>query len=104
MPARRYMGEIGSAAMLASKRLAGVVPEMNLREHATCTPLQSANKGAHSGFQTRGEVTRSPTHGYQWTHKKDLCPQIFLKKIIVNNVNVDDQATGNYRSFDCPTI
>ena len=31
MPARRFIEEIGSAAMLAAKRLAGVTPEMNLR-------------------------------------------------------------------------
>ena len=37
MPARRYMGENGSAAMLATKRSAGVTPEVNLRECTSCT-------------------------------------------------------------------
>ena len=38
------MEEISSAAMLATKRLAGVAPEVNLRECVTCTPLPSVNK------------------------------------------------------------
>ena len=54
MPAHRYVEEIDSAAMLAAKRLAGVVPELNLREHVTHMILSSANsvKAAHSGFET----------------------------------------------------
>ena len=31
----------------------GVAPEVNLREHVTCTPLPSANKAAYSGFETQ---------------------------------------------------
>ena len=46
-------------------------------------PLPSANKAAHSGFETRGDITRSPKQGYQWSHKKDLSKsskkKIFLK-------------------------
>ena len=44
MSAHRYMEEIGSAAMLATKRSAGVTPEADLR------PLPSVNKAAHFGF------------------------------------------------------
>ena len=30
----------------------------------------------------RGDVTRNPKQGYQWPHKKDLCPpKIFLKNL-----------------------
>ena len=36
MPDYRYMEEIGSAAMLATKRSAGVIPEVNLKEHVIC--------------------------------------------------------------------
>ena len=43
MPACRYMDENGSAAMLATKRLVGVTPEVNFRECLTCMPLPSAN-------------------------------------------------------------
>ena len=60
-------------AMLATKRSAGVAPEVNLRECITCTPPPSANKAALA-LKPRGEVTRSPKQGYQWPHKKDLCP------------------------------
>ena len=32
-------------------------------------------------MKPRGNVTRSPKQGYQWPHKKDLCPpKIILKK------------------------
>ena len=58
----------GSAAILATKRLAGVAPEMNLREYVACMPPPSANKAAHSGFETK-----KPKTGYQGgPHKKDL--------------------------------
>ena len=52
MPGRRYMEEIGSAAVLATKRLEGVTPEVNLRKHVTHMPPPSVNKAAHSGFET----------------------------------------------------
>ena len=44
------------AAILAItrvKRLAGVTPEANLRECMSCMPQPSANKAAHSGFETQ---------------------------------------------------
>ena len=47
----RYVEEIGLAAMLASKRSAGVTPDLNLRECVTRMPPPSANKAAHSGFE-----------------------------------------------------
>ena len=53
MPACRYVEEIGSSAMLAAKRSAGVTAEVNLSEHVTHMPLPSANKAAHSGFETQ---------------------------------------------------
>ena len=42
---------ISSAAVLASKELADVAPEVHLRECVTYTPLASVNKAAHSGFE-----------------------------------------------------
>ena len=47
MPGHEYMEEIGLAGMLATNRLEGVTPEVNLREHVICTPLPSVNKAAH---------------------------------------------------------
>ena len=46
-----YVEENGSAAMLATKRPADVIPEVNLREHVICMLPPSANKAAHSGFE-----------------------------------------------------
>ena len=43
----------GSAAMLATKRSAGVTPELNLRGHVTYMPPPSANKATLSGFETQ---------------------------------------------------
>ena len=53
MPGHGYVEEIHLAVMLAAKRLAGVTPEVNLRQPVTCMPLPSANKAAHSGFETQ---------------------------------------------------
>ena len=53
MPAHRYMEENGPAVMLATKRLAGVTPKVNLRECVTYSPPLSVNKAAHSGFETQ---------------------------------------------------
>ena len=47
------MEENGLAAMLATKRSAGVAPEVNLRECVTCMPVPSANRDAHFGFETQ---------------------------------------------------
>ena len=50
MTACRYKEENTLATMLATKRSAGVTPEVNLREHVICMPQPSVNKVAHSGF------------------------------------------------------
>ena len=83
MPACRYMEENGLAAIQVTKRLAGITLEVNLREYGTCMSPPSANKAAHSGFETRGDVTISPKQGCQWPHKKGLnILQIFFKSKI----------------------
>ena len=45
------MEENSLAAKLAAKGLAGVTPEVNLKECVICMPLPSMNKAAHSGFE-----------------------------------------------------
>ena len=49
----KYVGQNGSAAMLATKKSAGVSPKMNLRN-----PLQAGNEACkwwiHPGFETQG--------------------------------------------------
>ena len=39
--------------MLAAKRLAGVEPEVNLREHITHMPPPNASNAAYSGFESQ---------------------------------------------------
>ena len=43
-PGRRYVKQIDSAAILAAKRLAGIAPEVDLKECITHTPPPSVNK------------------------------------------------------------
>ena len=57
----------GSAAMLAAKRSAGVIPEVNLRECVTHTPLPSSNEAAHSGFQTQSRHRQKSKTGVSVT-------------------------------------
>ena len=59
----------GLAALLAAKRLAGVTPEVNLRN-----PLHAGEKacisGIHSGFETQVDGNRSPKQRSQWPYKR----------------------------------
>ena len=70
MPAHRYVEENSSAAMLATKRSAGVTPEVNFRECVICTPLQSAIKVVHSGFETHRRHRQKSKTGVSVAHKK----------------------------------
>ena len=56
MPARRYMEESGSAAMLAGKRSIGVAPEVNFRECVTHIPPIGTNKAAHSKAEKNSQT------------------------------------------------
>ena len=80
MPSCRYVEEIGMAAMLVTKRLAGVTPELNLRECVICMPLHLPTLA----LKPKGEVTRSPKQGYQWSTKRRYILQ-FKKK---NNMKI----------------
>ena len=55
----------------------GVAPEVNLRNSLHAGD-KARKRGIHSGFETQGDVTRSPKQGYQWPHGKDLCPPDFF--------------------------
>ena len=61
----KYVDQTGSAAMLATKRSAGVTPEVNLRN-----PLHATER-ATLALKPRTGVAGSPKEGYQWQHKKD---------------------------------
>ena len=46
-----------------------------------CTQISyHASKGFTLALNSRVDVTRSPKQRYEWPHKKDWCPSIFLKK------------------------
>ena len=60
------------AAMLANKRLAGVTPEVNLREHISCTPPPRANKAAHYGFETQRRCYQKSKTGVSVALQKGL--------------------------------
>ena len=79
MPACRYVDEISSADMLATKRSVGVTPEVNLRECVTPMPPPSVNKVAHSGFETQRRRHQKSKTGCQWPHNNNLC-SLKLKK------------------------
>ena len=78
VPARRYVEENVSAAMLTAKRLAGVAPEVNLRECVTCISPLSANKAAHSGFETQRRHHQKSETRVSVAPKMDMCPPNFF--------------------------
>ena len=78
-----HVEEIGSTAMPATKRSAGVTPEVNLRKHVAYKPPPSANKAAHSGFEPQRRCHQKSQMGYQCPHERDSCsPKNILKKFM----------------------
>ena len=61
MPTHRYRKENGSAVIMAARRLAGVIPEVNCSKYVTDTPSPSMKKVAHSGFETQRHHQKSKT-------------------------------------------
>ena len=63
--------------MLVAQRLAGITPEVNLREFVTHKPPPSENKAAQSGFEIQRIHHKKPKTGTSVTpppaHKKVLC-------------------------------
>ena len=67
--------------MLAIYTSKGVTPEVNLSERISYTPLPSANKAAHSGFETQRRHHQKSKTEVSVAPKIDMCPtKIFLKK------------------------
>ena len=65
----------------ATKRLAGVAPEVDLRECTLHSPPQKANKAEPTlALNPRGDVTRNPKQGYQWPQKRMCVRQKLFKK------------------------
>ena len=70
--------------MLATKRLAGVAPEANLREHVTHIPPSSTKKAAHSGFETQRRRDPKSETGASVAYKKGLMfSEKFLKIVSI---------------------
>ena len=66
--------------MLATKRSAGVTPEVNLRECVTHMPLYSSNKAAHCGFETQRRRHQKSDTGVSVAPQKGLMSSKFEKK------------------------
>ena len=64
--------------MLAVKRSAGVAPEVNLTSSVQGESVQARSTLA---LKHGADVTRSPKQGYQWPHKKDMCPPKILENL-----------------------
>ena len=75
----RYIDRKSSAAMLTSIQLAGVAPEVNLR-NSLHTGDKAHKWGIQPGFETQGRHYQKSKTGYQWHHEKDLCPPNIFKK------------------------
>ena len=68
LPGHRYVEEINTTAMLATKMLAGVTPMVNLREDVHLCQVQI--RLPTLALKPRWDVTRSPKQGYQWCPTK----------------------------------
>ena len=66
--------------MLAAKRLAGVAPEVNLRERMSCIPPLSSDKAAHSCFETQRRHHQMSKTGVSLAPQKELMSSKILKK------------------------
>ena len=80
MPGFRYMEGIGSAAILATKRLAGVTTRGESKGMCNiCMLLPSMNMAL--ALKPKGDITRSPKQGYLWSQKRTYALQFLKKKI-----------------------
>ena len=78
--------------MLAVKMSAGVTPEVNFRNVHYVYLCQVQIRLPTLALKPRGDITRSPKQGYQWTHKKDICQcshgkDTYLPKIVEKRFN-----------------
>ena len=80
MPAHRYVEDKSLAAMLATKRSAGVTPEVNLGKCVTHRSPPSVNNAAHSGFKTQETSPEIQDRGINGPTKRTNVLQNCLKK------------------------
>ena len=84
MPANKYMEENGLAAMLATKRSAGVAPRVNLREYVICMPMPNMNKAVHSCFETQRRCDQKSKTGVSVAPQKDFWLRKFEKSMLIS--------------------
>ena len=72
--------------MLATKRSAGVAPEVNLRECVTHMPPHSLNKAAHSGFETQRRHHQKSKTGVSVATKRSagVAPEVNLRECVTH--------------------
>ena len=80
MPLYSYVEEIGLAAMLPTKRLAGIAPEMNLKECVKHMTLPNMNKAVHSDFETQRRHLQKSKTGVSVSPQKGLMSTNFFFK------------------------
>ena len=68
------------AAMLVTKRSAGVALEVNIREGVTCMSLPSLNEAAHSAFESQRRCHQKSKNRGISGPKRTYVLQLFLKK------------------------
>ena len=90
--------------MLATKRTAGVIPKVNLRECVRLMPLPSANKAAHSGFETQRRYHQKFKTGVSLAPQKGpMSSKFFLKRKTVGligfMVHLRQETNGSHVSF-----
>ena len=84
MPAHRYMDEIGLAVKLATKKLTGVIPQVNLMEHVHLCQVQIrlptlALKPEEMSPEVKNRAISSPTKGlYYWSNYSNRRIPCFL--------------------------
>ena len=88
MPAHRYVEENGSDARLAARRLAGVTPEVNIREHVTFMPQPSANKAAQGTQEVQNRGISGPQKGH-------MSSNFFFQKSVCCGIGQNDTIDKN---------
>ena len=79
LPACRYVEEKRLAAILATKRSAGVAPEVNFRKYVERMPLPSGTRLPHSGFETHRRCHQKSKTGVSVAPQKGLMSTFFKK-------------------------
>ena len=71
----KHLGQRGLATLLPTRRPAGIAPEVNMRNqmHRGDKPH---NQGINPDLKPSVDIIRCPKQGYQWLHKKELCPPL----------------------------